>query len=191
MTTTIPERRIFDNVKYDLAYYERLCDTVGANRPPYNNYMMLLQTLYKRDYIWFVPMDANRHSDGFHLRLDFADDNGYVIPVTGDDKIYSCTVLEVLLALSIRIDSEITGEPGLVYPEKWFWTMINNLGLAVYDDDNFDKTAVDNILDKWLTRKFAKSGVGSPFPLRHPFDDQRKVELWQQMQNYITENEVC
>lgn len=190
MTNTIPERRLFDNVNCDLNYYDWLCNTVGANRPPYNNYMMLIQTLNKIDYVWFVPMDANRYSDGFHLRLNFADSNGYVIPFTGDDKIYSCSVLEVLLALSIRIDSEITGEPGLVYPEKWFWIMIDNLGLMVYDDEHFDVDRVCHIIEKWLTRKFGKSGVGSPFPLQHPFDDQRSTELWQQMQNYITENEV-
>lgn len=185
MNNPVLERRLFNDVKY----YEWLCTSVGANRPPYTNYLMLLQTLHKKNYIWFVPMDANRYSDGFHLRLKFADQNDYVIPTTGDDTLYSCSVLEVLLALSIRIDSEITGEPGLVYPEKWFWVMMENMGLTRYDDEHFDANEVNRIVDIWLERRFGSDGMGSPFPLQHPFEDQRQIELWQQMQNYV--NERC
>ena len=47
---------------------------------------------------------------------------------------------------------------------------------------------IDDILDRWIERKFSRNGKGSPFPLKKPKKDQRKVELWYQMQGYICEN---
>lgn len=77
----------------------------------------------------------------------------------------------------------------MVYPEKWFWIMMENMGLTRYDDEHFDVDDVNRIVDIWLERRFGSDGMGSPFPLQHPFEDQRQIELWQQMQNYV--NERC
>ena len=55
-------------------------------------------------------------------------------------------VLEVLVALSRRIEIEIMGEPGNDHIEKWFWIMLSNLGVMVRDD-RYDPKNIDKKLD--------------------------------------------
>ena len=39
-----------------------------------------------------------------------------------------------------------------------------------------------------LAREYSDNGHGGLFPLKNPKKDQRKVEIWYQMTEYINEN---
>ena len=172
----------------DASYYQWLIEMAGVNRPPYLDYLLLMQELHKRPFVWSIPMDSNRAMDGFSLRKRYAEENGYILPTDENGDMMSVSVLEVLLALSLRIDTEIMGEPGVVYPERWFWVMMENLKLTICTDDHFDKHYVEQQLDIWLEKKYKRNGQGGLFPLKKPFGDQRQTEIWQQMQEYLNEN---
>ena len=94
-------------------------------------------------------MDENRFADGINLRYRFADELGYSreqIALYLNDK--PCSILEMMIALSIRCEEQITGdmEEG-DHPDRWFWLMINNLGLTNMVDDYFDLNYVDHRID--------------------------------------------
>ena len=94
-------------------------------------------------------------------------------------------MLEMLVALADRMSYYADGD--------WFWEMIENLGLLPYNDSNFydDKYvgnySVSRILVTFLGRKYLKNGTGGLFPLQHTRKDQRRVELWYQMCEYLEE----
>lgn len=172
----------------EVGYYHWLLDKVGATNTPYINYLLLLQTLHKRDYIWVVPGDANRVQDAYSLRSEFCLLNGVWPPVDENGDIPAASVLEVLTALSYRCENDIMGEPGIEHPARWFWIIIKNLNLMQCTDDHFDTSYVNQQLDIWLEHRYKRNGQGGPFPLRKPDGDQRKKELWQQMSEFLNEN---
>lgn len=172
----------------EVDYYHWLLERAGATQPPYLNYLLLLQTLHKRDYIWSVQMNTNRVQDAFQMRNFYALSNGIFPPVDSTGEYPAASVLEVLLALSYRCEEDIMGEPGKDHPARWFWMMMQNLDLMKNDDEHFDHIYVDQRLTDWLEGRYKRNGQGSPFPLMNPKGDQRKKELWQQMLEWLNEN---
>lgn len=159
-------------------YFEWLTEKVEHNNLVKNHYY-LLDTMFSTNYIWSVPNDDNRSMDGEKLRERYGWDGHFS----------GCSVLEMLIALAERCEHEIMGEPGDTdRTYKWFWEMVDNLGLIYFDDDHFDSDQVDYILNDWLYRRYRKDGNGGLFPLKHPGKDQRKVETWFQMCAYLDEN---
>ena len=95
----------------------------------------------------------------------------------------------MMVALSLRCDSDITGEPEIPHPETLFWEMISNLDLDRFTNDSAWKgEEVKELIDIWLDRKFRYDGSGSPFPIDNPSCDQRKLEIWGQLNEYLIEN---
>ena len=111
-----------------------------------------------------------------------------------------CTVLEMLIALAIRCESDIMHDDACGDRTRlWFWEMIKNLGLIDYTDDAYmyDKSGsfdseVNHIIDIFLERRYDKHGRGGAFPLRkyrtNYYSDQRKVEIWYQLSAWLIEN---
>ena len=154
-------------------YHEWLCDIVRIDLPEHRRYRHLLADLDRKEFTYIHPMDKNRVSDGLELRSEFED--RFLATVDGP---VSC--LEVLIALSRRIEIEIMGEPGNDHYEKWFWIMIKNLELDEFTDDNYDQGFVNEKLDIWLRRKFKSNGKGSIFPTYKTGNDQRDIDIWYQ-----------
>lgn len=152
------------------------------------HYGRLFEILHNIDFEYILERDENRESDGIDLRDDF------YIPDCFDFELEmafygrKCSVFEMLLALSIRVDDEIIGDPAEEHPEKFFIEMIENLGLGIFRGDRYRDEYVIEIVQKWMDRKFNKKGGGSPFPMKHDRRDQRKLEIWDQMNAYISEN---
>jgi hypothetical protein len=75
---------------------------------------------------------------------------------------------------------------------EWFWKILENAGLDLYDDGAFyghhGNTEVNEILNKIINREYRRDGKGGLFPLKRTNKDQRKVELWYQMNEYLVEN---
>lgn len=158
-------------------YFNWMAEVVGAHR------VELLAILDSIPFEWSVKNDDNRAADGIELRRRFAETN--YIELTDEDFAVPCSVLEMMVALALRCDNDIMGEPGEEHPEIWFWMMIRNLGL---DEGVSDEQHVREVIDIWLKRKFEPDGKGSPFPGQKFKTDQRKVEIWSQLNNYLIEN---
>jgi len=65
---------------------------------------------------------------------------------------------------------------------------MENLDLKKYNDDRpIPVKKVDDILDRVIHRKYKANGEGGFFPLKETNNDQRDVELWYQMSEYVLE----
>ena len=148
-------------------------------------YMQLMDQLHNTPFIYILERDQNRADDGIVLREEFYREKDIDIGVY--DHRDDCSVLEMLVALAIRITDEYIGDPAEIHPEQIFWEMIGNLGLNWYRDKRYNDDDVEFILDDWLNRCFEPDGRGSIFPLKHPHQDQRRIEIWSQMNAYLSE----
>lgn len=165
-------------------YFEWLCQKVNGDKSPYDNFHLLLGELHSESFSWVLDRDRNRALDGIDLRQQYADIYGE--DVTQEVMNIPCTVLEMLVALSIDIDDQIMGQPGGPQYGRWFWMMIDNLHLYSQDDSRFDRTYVSSRLSDFMYRRISKNGEGGLFPMKHAWEDQRMVEIWQQAADYLT-----
>ena len=165
-------------------YFKYLC---GLIRPS-ENYHDLLTTLHDFDFEGFVANDNNRSVDGLKIREQFCDEFG-----VDDMELLpgKCTVLEMLIALSYRLEFETAQSRWEKTPSQWFWILIDNLRLSDYNDRVFDpmiERVVEDKIRKLVDRTYDINGDGGLFPLNYTRHDQRTVEIWYQMTEYILEN---
>ena len=77
-----------------------------------------------------IPMDGNRAEDGIDLRYRFGHEQHYSDAMVAsflDDR--PCSVLEMMIALSIRCEEHIMDDPDVGNRTgQWFWSMIASLG---------------------------------------------------------------
>lgn len=174
-------------------YFEWLFDIVCARRYSKRiSYRKLLTHLHEVEFIYILPMDRNRATDGMDLRHRFTVNHGY-------DHIYKtildildgpCSVLEMLVALSIKCEENIMDDPA--YGDRtgqWFWEMIINLGLGGTLDDRFDARIVDEILNRFMNRRYEPNGEGGLFTIDNAGADLRDVEIWFQLCWYL--DNIC
>ena len=164
------------------SYCKWLCERVGLDLSVYGR---LAYCLYSLPFEWpgRIPTDVNRNNDGVMLRYYFETESGVPYPYDNAD----CSVLEMMVALSERID-DIAGEPGEMHYEYWFHVMLDNLDLLVETNEEFDEDRVTTICRNWMSRNIDPNGYGGAFPLRRPLTDQRNLSIWDQMSCYINEN---
>lgn len=150
-------------------------------------YSRLFSELHNIEFRWIIDRDGNRAADGVELRDDYEIPDAYcgIIDYFLDR---SCSVLEMLIGLAIRVDNDIIGDPAEEHPEKFFMEMIENLGLDRYTNLRFDDVAIHRRIDRWMERKFTSHGLGGLFPVYHDQRDQRDLEIWDQMNSYLNEN---
>ena len=169
-------------------YYHWLRDQLEMDTPDYS-YFFLAQLLYAKKFYTIIPNDENRAIDGMALRQRFSEEAGYN---TYDVLDGPCSVLEMLFALAERIDAIMADIGNENRTTKWFWELLENLGLDMFRDDVFydlnGTVAIDKILNIFLGRTYKRNGRGGLFPLIDPDKDQRKVEIWYQMNQYLIEN---
>lgn len=172
-------------ISVEVDYFEWLRDVIHMYEPAYEHYSALIKMMYDLEYHYTLQVDDDRSVDGKTLRNIYARE-------TGDKYIHywngSCSVLEMLVALSVRADKDITGVPDNDGSFVWFWTFVENLGLMEYDDSHFDPDAVCQIIDDWMERRYQKNGFGGLFPVQNESGrDQRNLSTWQQLCQYIME----
>lgn len=173
------------------AYFEWLCDTVAINEPD-NSYFLLAKKLDFMPFLYTIPMDANRAKDGTDLRGQFESKTNYKAMYCDDTP---CTMLEMLVALAVRINDIMYEDDNHDKTAVWFWEMMTNVGLDIFTDADYFKaggdSAVEKIVDRIIERKYKKNGKGGLFPLsgcyKNEMSDQRKVQIWYQMQTYLIE----
>jgi hypothetical protein len=145
----------------------------------YLTYWGVLRVLYTKEFVSVVPHDDNRIMDGKALRREFINSQGVLVDSFWIE--LGCSVLEVMVGLSRRLEFVADGEP-----HYWFWELMTNLGLHQYNDTvMMPEEDIDEMLDRLIFRHYEPSGVGGFFPLSHVNEDQRCVELWKQLSNYV------
>lgn len=160
-------------------YFQWLCDITELA-----GYSKLLAVLHDTQFVYRVPMDKNRESDGLCLRWRFMYETN--IGCYADNigpNFDGCSVLEMMTALALRMGEEIMCERA----GKWFLAMLKSLGLSYMTDDCFNQIAAVDILDKFLKRKFRRNGKGSLFTVTKSRADMRATEIWYQMCLYLDE----
>lgn len=157
---------------------------IGAEKPYEIMALQLHSMIFKPTHV--VQMDMVRAEDGLQLRVEFMDQYG---PEGSSSNRGPCTMLEFLVGLARRMSFLMGEENQPSRTPYYFWKMIQNLGLLKATDSNphvifLTEDAVYRVLD----RAYDRDGFGGLFPLRHPNGDQRKVEIWYQMQAWLAEH---
>jgi len=171
----------------DELYFTWLCSQVGdleLNNPT-RTYWRMMKQLYTKEFVWIVPNDDNRIEDGKDLRYEFVDQSG-LSDVDPSWVQLPCSMFELMVGLSRRFAFVVDGEP-----RDLFWLLVENADLLDYNDSNkYYESEVDTIMDRIIWRTYQSDGQGGFFPLKSPRADQRKIELWYQLNAYVIENDT-
>lgn len=139
----------------------------------------LFRQLFSTEFAWFIPNDDNRAEDGRELRAEWTAETCQRIDTEWLS--LGCSFLELLIGLSRRLAFETDGDA-----PNWFWHLINNLGLlGCHDRSNFKSEDVDDITSTVIWRTYDRHGNGGLFPLQNTTKDQRRVEIWYQLSEYL------
>lgn len=165
-------------------YFEWMHEIVCGNRFSQNiSYDKLLSYLHHVEFMYIIKKDANRAEDGVNLRYRFASDND--LDDVSDLLDGPCSVLEMMIALSIRCE-EVMDDPSIGdRTAQWFWKMIVTLGLGDMYDSRFNANNVDRTIERFLNRKYEADGRGGLFRVKGCKNDMRKFEIWIQMLWYL------
>jgi hypothetical protein len=152
---------------------------------PDKNYWELLHLMFEKEFGWVdtVPKDENRVVDGRDLRLYFTREYN-LRPSALDFLGPGSSFLEVLIALSRHMSFVAGGSaPG------WAWHLLSNLELDRMWDPltGAKRNKVEEILNRVIERTYSPSGQGGFFPLSRPEEDMTRIELWYQMNIYVSE----
>lgn len=165
-------------------YFDWICDSVCRDRSSQRiSYDKLLRCLHDIEFRYSMPDDANRAEDGIGLRYRFAYDTGCAC---ADSHLSGpCSVLEMLVALSIRCENFMEDPQIGNRTQQWFWGMIVNLGLGGMYNDRFDRQEANAIIRMFLDRDYEPNGRGGLFRIRSCDVDLRRVEIWKQLCWYL------
>lgn len=180
------------NLNVKTLYFNWLCQKVntkyGASVKRYRN---LLTYLSRRMFYYNIWLDESRYMDGVDLRDEFlysALESPNALQGLSFKELREgpCSVLEMLVAFSQRIKFSIMYEEAGDDAGFWFWRMLDNLGLLIFDNANFNEREVGLIIDRWLNRNFKPNGEGGLFVIEGYKGDLREVDIWSHMQYYLT-----
>ena len=173
-------------------YFQWLCDLVHCEKQG-KSYYKLLKIMFDTEFLVKNKNDINRGVDGTLLKTDY---------IMTDETIYygqdldptSCSILEMIIGISKRMAFELANNSDdELYFYHYFWEILDNLGLSWFDDDKMKLNPTQNeyrikeILKNLNERRYKRDGVGGMFPLKWPSKNQKRVEIWYQMQEYINE----
>lgn len=165
---------------------------IQAGAPVYvGQYIKLLKYLHDVEFAYIIPMDGNRYEDGIGIRYRF----GYEkhIPdsiITSEIDTRKCSIFEMMCALALRCEEQIMSDPDVGdRTGKWFWDMIESLGLLDMTDDKFSEYRVKEVVDIFIRRKYSSTGEGGlftvPYLPKSSEYDFRRIEIWDQMMHYL------
>lgn len=173
-------------VSHSAAYFQWLLKQVYDEQSGTYSYYTLLSHLHMTQYRWTIDLDANRAADGIDLRKQFAYEHN--IDYTDiDAAVYCgpCSVLEMLVALSIKIEDILSNPAYGRRTGLWFWSMITSLGLAHLTDGQFDIVTMRENLRRFFENKYWPNGVGGLFTINGCKVDLTGVDIYTQMYWYI------
>jgi hypothetical protein len=164
------------------AYFRWLCAQVLED-PRGADYYDLLRILQSTEFFATVPGDFNRVEEGLEVRKDFL--RASQAPYYGEWDHIGCSVLELMIGFARR------AEWTCLDTRTWFWKMMENLNL-----DGLRRIIPEDVphvqakLETLIWRTYRDDGDGGMFPVRRSPYDQRRVEIWYQFLEYVSENEL-
>ena len=161
-------------------YFDWLCELIPIKTR--RSYHELLHYMFNKEFICTLYADENRAADGIELRGRFECETGIILDCISHEK---CSVLEMLIGLSIRCEQIMENPEYDDRTGEWFWMMIDNLKLLNMYDRKFDIDHVDHVIDIFLSRKYSPEGDGNIFIIHNSRYDLSTVELWYQMNWYL------
>ena len=172
---------------------------VDAEGP--DGYEALCRILSVTPFHCCMEMDENRAAEGLELRTEWArnetpdayDQDLLLDEVSEDLGEGECTMMELLVALSRKMQYEMLESQFEAGTGKWFMELLDNCGLDIFTNQVFGTStdaeeSVREIVMRIIFRKYEWTGNGGLFPLQYPGHDIREDELIIQMNNYIAEN---
>ncbi len=168
--------------------YRLVCDNAEYSHGL--SWRKLLGLLHETEFVYILERDGNRADDGIDLRYRFAYEYNLdrldIDDTMGD---IPCSVLEMMVALALRCEEHITYNPeDGDRTGKWFFEMVDSLGLIGMDDAYFDEYVCEEVLQRFMRRRYAPDGHGGLFILSDDRHDMRKAEIWYQLMWYLNEN---
>lgn len=169
-------------------YFDWLCDIVCGNRySGQASYEYLLSHLHRIPFRYSLAMDENRAEDGIGMRYRFARTKVHISQVW--DIMHQlegpCSVLEMLVALSVRCEEWMDDTNYGDRTGQWFWEMVVNLGLGAMTNNRYDEELVESAVVRFLDRDYERNGRGGLFTIKGCNRDLRKVQIWYQMCWYL------
>ncbi len=147
-------------------------------------YVLLLNHLHSTNFYAILPNDENRARDGLDIREAFYSEHSEQVP--NED----CSFLEFLFALSKKMNY-ICAAFDEDKTKEIFWRLLLNIDLASMSDRNYGEKGgdifIDEVLNRVMDRKYEVNGYGGLFPMRKPRQNQREVEIWYQMNQYLSD----
>lgn len=177
---------VASNIQFD--YFLWMVDLVCDKRyTKGTTWKQLLTFLNQVEFSYSIDMDRNRAKDGEQLRYRFGFEKRIpndVIRTALDCR--SCSVLEMMVALSLRCEEHIMADPeNGDRTGKWFFEMIDSLGLGEMDDAAFDKRYSSRRVHRFLRHQFRQDGAGGLFTVLRSPHDMRTLDIWYQMMAYL------
>ena len=157
-------------------------------------YSKLIRQLWKIPYRSDFKNDKDRGAEGLELRRRYEDILARELDMYPDEfpdiiELYGeCRVLEMLVALSMHMYDimQDTGEYNSV--SRWFWEMMENVGLGYLDDIEFSRSKYANMknVERKINDILYRNTRGTT--RTHGFfglEDWSETELWYQMHEYL------
>lgn len=171
-------------------YLDYLLDKVGyKGNALFSNIMYVLLRI---EYIPYKGLDSNRAGDGRSLRRAFCLEQLIDFEIFSEEILGTyCSVLEMMVALAIRMEVDIAGDPsGEDRTAHWFDVMLESTGLVNYTGERFNETEVVSIIWKMQNHEYSSNGEGGLFKTADStIFDMRALEIWSQANAYITVTE--
>lgn len=169
-------------------YFQWLCAIIEDYDHDPDVYEDLLIFLFNVDFQYSIPRDGNRYADGIELRYKFGNDNQIKSSIIATEvDISPCSVLEMMIALSIRCEDIMDDSESESSIGQWFWEMIENLGLDKIGRPHFSSREALSIVRKLLEHRYKKNGEGGLFTVKRTDVDMRKEEIWYQAMWHLNE----
>lgn len=164
--------------------YGMMCNDEHLKR---ESYISLFRYLNDTEFTYDISMnDGNRWQDGIDLRYSRFSDYIGIEPLYMEFASSSCSVLEMMIALAIRLEEHIMHDPDIGdRTTMWFWGMIDSMGLSEMDDSEFNLAYVEAVVQRFLDRDYRPDGKGGLFTIEECKYDLRKVEIWYQACWYL------
>jgi len=151
-----------------------------------SSFNLLFSVAWASNYEYFLPNDDNRAADGIRLRERFESETSIGLPFLNH-----CRMLEFLIALAIRLNEATYDHTNPDQVGHWFWVLIENVGIE-NNGEGYDISytyEIERVFDRINRREYNRDGSGGGlFPIAHTNKDQRDIEIWYQMMNYLREN---
>ena len=161
------------------------------------SYHKLIMLLWEIEFEPSVGNDHDRAAEGLELRSRYNDilarkagEGDFVTPdvraIFGE-----CRVLEMLIALSMRM-YDLMQDMGIYNSvSRWFWEIMSNVGFDILDDDTWDESDESAFSNEQFVRYSCDEimqGFGQAVGKKGGWfhvEDWDSIEIWYQMHGYL------